>query len=94
MADREIVLSQATILEALQSEPVRAELREKAYRIANKADDLADRFTTEAEVWVEEDTRPKGRPVARVMCDNVDQEWGTSKTTRRRILGTAAEGER
>ena len=55
---------------------------------------IADDEEVEAEFTIEEDIRPKGRPVARVVCDNPDQEWGTSKTERRRILGRAGQEAR
>ena len=37
-------------------------------------------------------TRPGGRQYVNVIGDNVEQEWGSSRTERRRILGRAAEG--
>lgn len=87
-----IVLSPDTIRATMQSEPVRAALRAKAQDVKGRADSIAATEDVEARFWTEEGTRPKGRSYARVLCDNVDQEFGTSKTARRRILARAAEG--
>lgn len=77
----------------MQGPEVRHKLAEVADRIAgraeriaaaDKADDAEDvRFTRESGV------RPKGRPYERVSAE-LDQEYGTSRVARRRILGQAS----
>lgn len=86
-----VTLSSELILRAMQSETVRAALEEKAYDIANRADGIAANEDVDAETWVETGTRPKGRPFARVYAD-AEQEYGSMRMDRRRILGRAAEG--
>lgn len=90
----ELEISQEKILAAIQSPAVRAALAQKATGVRGAAEALANSEDVEADFWVEEGTRPKGRPYARVLCDNADQELGTSKTARRRLLGRAAEANR
>lgn len=84
-------ISRDLIVQAMQSAETRAALEEKAYKLANRADTLGAQEGVEMETRVEEGTRPKGRPFANVVSDNVDQEWGDRYTERRRILGRVAE---
>lgn len=74
----------------MQSRKVRAKLAEVADGIAARAEQLAaqDEADDAEDVIIgrEEGTRPKGRPYSRVTA-SLDQEWGTSKVARRRILG-------
>ena len=86
----ELRITPEFIQAAAQSEGVRKVLAERRDRLARAAEALAASEDVEGEVSTSEGTRPKGRPYARVEFDNVDQEWGTSKTRRRRILGRAA----
>lgn len=79
------------IREAMQSAPVREALRKKADDKQARAEQIAASEDVELESEVVEGTRPKGRPYARVQTRNVGQEWGDSKSARRRILGRAAE---
>jgi hypothetical protein len=75
---------------AMQSPTVRAGLRKRGEPIAGRARQLTAAEKVEGEVTTSEGIRPKGRPFFRVTHTNGAQEWGTSKTDRRRILGRAA----
>jgi hypothetical protein len=79
------------IREAMQHPVVRAALAKKAREKQARAEQIAASEGVELESEVVEGTRPKGRPYVRVQSRNVGQEWGDSKTVRRRILGRAAE---
>ncbi|MDT0381431.1 hypothetical protein RM572_21975 [Streptomyces sp. DSM 42041] len=82
--------------EVMRSKQVRGALRKVADQVEPRAKSLArtevsDEFA-EA-IRVEEDTRPKGRPTARVIADREDAEqveFGDTNQERRRILGRAA----
>src|SRR5690606_20807010 len=63
-------------------------------RIARRAELLAASEGGEMETWVEEGTRPGWRPQAVVYGDNAEQEFGSARAERRRILGRAAESAR
>ncbi|WP_431980009.1 hypothetical protein [Streptomyces qinglanensis] len=86
----------AGIGEVMRSAPVRRALRQAADVVEPRAKSLAraevsDEFADA--IRVEEDTRPKGRPTARVIADRDDAEaveWGDTNQERRRILGRAA----
>jgi hypothetical protein len=75
---------------------VRAALHNKAEEIAARARTIAaseidDGFA--GEIRVSDETRPSGRPVAKVEAtrqDAADHEWGSTNTQRRRVLGRAA----
>lgn len=87
----EIRLSQGTYRQAMQL--ARPALRCKAEEIQSRAKQIAATEGVEFDTEVTEGTRPKGRAFARVVApDGAEQEWGTSRTERRRILGRAAEG--
>ncbi|MFH9011230.1 hypothetical protein ACH4C6_07620 [Streptomyces sp. NPDC017943] len=84
-------------LEQIMRHPeVRAALHNKAEEIAARARTIAaaeidDDFASE--IRVSDETRPSGRPVAKVEAtrdDAPDHEWGSSNTQRRRVLGRAA----
>lgn len=76
---------------AMQSDPVRAALEEKAHKLANRAESLGASEDVDMACSVESGTRPKGRPFSRVLSDNTSQEWGDRWTERHRILGRVAE---
>ncbi|MDX3044105.1 hypothetical protein PV383_44135 [Streptomyces caniscabiei] len=84
-------------MEAIMRLPeVRAALHNKAEEIASRAKSIAaseidDGFASE--IHVSDETRPSGRPVAKVEAtrqDAADHEWGSTNTQRRRVLGRAA----
>jgi len=71
---------------------VRKALADRARAIAARADQLATQPPAyEMNAKVEEGIRPKGRPYARVISYDADQEFGTYGIKRRRILGRAAD---
>ncbi|WP_256094754.1 hypothetical protein [Streptomyces sp. EN27] len=82
--------------EIMRSAPVRKALKAEADRIAPVARSIArseglEEFADSIEVV--EEIRPRGRPTAAVVADRedaTDNEYGTSSTPRRRILGRAA----
>jgi acyl-CoA reductase-like NAD-dependent aldehyde dehydrogenase len=83
--------------EVMRSGQVRRALRQVADAIEPRAKTLARAEVSEdfAEaIYVEEDTRPRGRPTARVIADRADAEaleFGDTAQERRRILGRAAQ---
>lgn len=85
-------ISRDYVRAAANNEAVRAQLGVVARRVKARADALAAAEDVEMETWVEEGTRPGWRPQAVVYGDNVEQEFGSSREARRRIMGRAAEG--
>lgn len=85
-------ISREYVREAANQPGVRAQLGVVARRIKARADALAGAEGVEMNTWVEEGTRPGWRPQAVVYGDNVEQEFGSSREDRRRIMGRAAEG--
>lgn len=88
---REVEISRDFIRAAAQQPAVRQSLRQTADRVARRAESLAGAEGIELHTWVEEGTRPGWRPQAIVYGDNAEQEWGSSRQDRRRIMGRAAE---
>lgn len=86
-----VTISNDFIVEAMQSETVREALKARAARIAARARALASAEAPDMRIEQIDGTRPKGRPYSRVTGSDIDQEWGTSRTERRRILGRARE---
>ncbi|MEL3944875.1 hypothetical protein [Streptomyces sp. LNU-CPARS28] len=83
--------------EVMRGPQVRGALRQVADAIEPRARTLA-RAEVSGEfadaIYVEEDTRPRGRPTARVIADREDAEaveFGDTNLERRRILGRAAQ---
>lgn len=80
----------------MRSQTVRGALRKQADAIVPRARSLArseisDEFADS--IRVSEETRPRGRPTAKVIADRedaADHEYGTTSTERRRLLGRAA----
>jgi hypothetical protein len=74
----------------MKSERVRSKLAEVADRMEARAQHLALEDTADdaedVQIGREDGTRPAGRPYSRVTA-SLDQEFGTSKVARRRILG-------
>lgn len=87
----EVEISREYVQKAAQHQAVRKALRQTADRVRRRADSLAASESVSMNTWVEEGTRPGWRPQAVVYGDNVEQEWGGSRTDRRRIMGRAAE---
>lgn len=87
----EIEISGAYIKEAMQQPGVVAHLQVVADRVAARAAGLASAEGVEMNVTTVAGVRPGGRPFVNVVSDNSDQEHGTAKTPRRRILGRAGE---
>ncbi|MFE5159643.1 hypothetical protein ACFRNT_14205 [Streptomyces sp. NPDC056697] len=83
--------------EVMRSPQVRAALKEVANAIEPRAKSLARAEVSEEfadAIYVEEATRPRGRPTARVIADREDGEqveFGDTNAERRRILGRAAQ---
>lgn len=88
----EVEISYELIQKAAQHRDVRARVQDKAEEVAAGARRLASQEGVEMGVKVVSGTRPGGRPFSNVVGDNADQEFGTSRSERRRILGRAAEG--
>lgn len=89
----QVSISRKLVFEAMQSKAVRKALKDRADKIQGRAEQLKsseENLSSDAKVWVEEGTRPKGRPFARVLCDDADQEHGTYTTPKIRLLGRAA----
>lgn len=88
-----VEVSSELIEEAMRSAETRAGLGARAESIRGRAASLAAAEDTRTQTpRVESGTRPKGRPYSRVTIDDgAAQEWGTSRTQRRRILGRAAQ---
>lgn len=76
---------------AMQHPGVVEQLRVIADRVKRRADNIAASEDVEFESWIVEHVRPGGRPVAQVYADNSEQEFGTKKVNRYRILGRAAQ---
>ena len=91
-----IVFDQRGLDAIMRLPEVRAALHNKAEEIAGRAKTIAaseidDGFASE--IHVSDETRPSGRPVAKVEAtrpDAPDHEWGSTNTQRRRVLGRAA----
>lgn len=87
-----VELTHEFIQQAAQQPEVRQELRRVAGSVKTRADMLASAEGVNMRTWVEDFIRPKGRPVANVYADDVEQEWGSVNSERHRILGRAGEG--
>lgn len=79
------------IVKAMQSDGVRKELRKFAQRKAAQVDQIGASENVNMNSYLEEGTRPKGRPFVKILSEQVDQEWGSRDSERRRIMGRAAE---
>lgn len=86
-----VEIGRETIEQAMRSIQTRAALEAKARKVQQRAEQLAESERVDLSSEVSSGTRPKGRPYSRVESANIEQEWGSSKTARRRILGRAAE---
>lgn len=86
--------SYGLIGEAMRRPEVAAAIEAKAREIAARANAIGDAEGVDMDARVVTGVRPKGRPYANVVSEQVGQEWGTDRTGRRRILGRAAGTER
>lgn len=87
----QVRISNETIVQAMQSQKVRDALSARRNVARRKAEQIMDSEQVDGTLTVEDGTRPRGRPYARLLLDNSDQEWGTGNAERRRVLGRAAE---
>lgn len=79
--------------QANQSIIVRAAVRARAQKIANKARQIDRRENKgRANIALEEGFMPNGRFVARVTSDDKTGEWGDTNTKRRATLRRAKDG--
>lgn len=90
MAD-DIEITPGFIESAMRQEAVIKQLGVIAQSVKRRADALAGAEDVSMETWIEESVRPKGRPQAVVYGDNAEQEYGSSRSDRFRIMGRAAE---
>lgn len=83
----------ALFVEANQLKMVRAKVKDRSARIADRARRI-DRSENagRANITVEYEVLPHGRFVGAVQTDDVSGEFGDSKTVRRRTLRRAAGG--
>jgi len=87
----EVTINYELIQKAAQHPDVRARVEATARKIAGRVESLAHDEEVDMAVTVVSGTRPGGRPFSNVVADNVDQEFGTGKSARYRIVGRAAE---
>lgn len=90
MAETEI--SYEFIQQAARHPGVAAQLAVVANRVAARARALADSEEVTMEVSTVAGVRPQGRPFVNVVADNAEQEFGSARMKRFRILGRAGEG--
>ena len=88
----EVTISSEFIREAMLQPGVAAQLQVVANRIQKRAEGIAANEGVDMEFTTKAGVRPKGRPFVNVIGDNAEQEFGSSRTARRRILGRAGEG--
>lgn len=88
----EVEISYEYIQEAARHPGVFAQLAVVAGRIKARADGIAADEGISMQVTTEAGVRPKGRPFVNVVADNAEQEFGSSRIARLRILGRAGEG--
>lgn len=91
MAKSEIEITPEFILSAMREPGVAAHLQVVANRVAKRAQMLAGAEGVEMNVSTVAGVRPKGRPYVNVVADNAEQEFGSSRSGRFRILGRAAD---
>lgn len=88
----EVELSYEYIQKAANHPDVVKHLQVVANRVKARAEGLAAAEGVEMTLTTRAGVRPGGRPFVNVEGDNPDQEFGTSRTKRFRILGRAGEG--
>ncbi len=85
-----LTVSRGLMQRVSQTTQVRDALRAQANRIAARARQLDAADGGGARISVRDGIRPQGRAYANVISDDAAGEFGTSKTSRRRTLGRAA----
>lgn len=87
-----IRISSETIVAAMQSDATRAALAGHADKILDRAKSLASTIdeVKDVNLWRVDGTRPKGRPFSSVVCDDAEQEHGSTRSPKIRLLGRAA----
>ncbi len=85
-----IVVNRGIVQRVSQLAPVRSGLRSAATRIAGRARQIDSSEGGAARISVVDGIRPGGRAYANVVSDDVGGEFGSSKVSRRRTLGRAA----
>jgi len=88
---RKIEISRDFVRAAARHEAVTRQLRVIGDRVKNRAQSIAASEGVEMDFWIEEGERPGWRPQVVVYGDNPEQEFGSSRAERRRILGRAGE---
>lgn len=88
----EVEITYGYIQEAASHPGVVAQLAVVANRVRARAVGIAASEEISMQVTTETGIRPGGRPFVNVVADNAEQEWGSSRTARHRILGRAGEG--
>lgn len=88
----EVEISYEYIQQAAQHPDVAAQLQVVANRVKVRAAALAKQEEVDMTVTTVAGVRPGGRPFVNVTTDNPDQEFGSSRSGRYRILGRAGEG--
>lgn len=91
MAKSEVEITSEFIQSAMHQHGVAAHLQVVANRVAARARQLAAADDVDMDVSTVAGVRPKGRPYVNVVADNAEQEFGSSRMGRFRILGRAAE---
>lgn len=87
----EMEITPAFILSAMHQPGVAAHLQVVANRVAARAKGIAASEGVDMEVTTVAGVRPKGRPYVNVVTNNAEQEFGSARTKRRRVLGRAAD---
>lgn len=88
----EVEISYEFIQKAANHPDVVAHLQVVADRIRKRAEGIAANEGVDMQVTTVAGVRPGGRPFVNVVSDNAEQEFGSSRVDRRRILGRAAGG--
>lgn len=86
-----MTLNFGAIGDAMRQQGVRNALNNQARGIAARARSLDSAEGGNASIGVSSGTNGRNRPFARITSNDVGGEFGTSKTSRRRVLGRAAE---
>ena len=88
----EVEISYEFIQKAASQPGVLAQLQVVADRVKARAQQLSSKEGVPMTVNTRSGVRPGGRPFVNVEGDNPDQEFGTARSRRLRILGRAGEG--